>query len=204
MEEYKILDVKQQALQDTVIGKYAEHIYDAHKKKYGDRAARAVIERSVKIYAESQKQIEDMSVNNNILLVGKVQSGKTSNLEMLSAIAFDNGYNMLIIYGGYDNTLLEQTTSRFRKTFGIEDMGERGKPILLSTAAPNELAALNNDILEELIEEEKPVIITAMKRPNALEKVNNALKKLDTSKIRAYIIDDEGDQASLNTSKDKR
>ena len=61
MEEYKILDVKQQALQDTVIGKYAEHIYDAHKKKYGDRAARAVIERSVKIYAESQKQIEDMS-----------------------------------------------------------------------------------------------------------------------------------------------
>lgn len=203
MEEYTIIDVEQQVSHDTVIGKYAEHILDMHKKKYGDRAAQAVIERAVRIYAESQKQVENASINNNILLVGKVQSGKTSNLEMLSAIAFDNGYNMLIIYGGYDNTLLEQTTGRFKKTFGIEDMGERGKPILLSTAMPNELAALNNDILEELIEEEKPIIITAMKRPNALDKVNTALKKLDASKIKAYIIDDEGDQASLNTSKDK-
>lgn len=203
MEEYTILDVEQQVSHDTVIGKYAEHILAMHKKKYGDRAAQAVIERAVKIYAESQNQVENTSVNNNVLLVGKVQSGKTSNLEMLSAIAFDNGYNMLIIYGGYDNTLLEQTTGRFKKTFGIEDMGERGKPILLSTAMPNELAALNNDILEELIEEEKPIIITAMKRPNALDKVNIALKKLDALKIKAYIIDDEGDQASLNTSKDK-
>lgn len=177
MEEYTIIDVEQQVSHDTVIGKYAEHILDMHKKKYGDRAAQAVIERAVRIYAESQKQVENASINNNILLVGKVQSGKTSNLEMLSAIAFDNGYNMLIIYGGYDNTLLEQTTGRFKKTFGIEDMGERGKPILLSTAMPNELAALNNDILEELIEEEKPIIITAMKRPNALDKVNTALKK---------------------------
>lgn len=203
MEEYTILDVEQQVSHDTVIGKYAENILAMHKKKYGDRAAQAVIERAVKIYAESQKQVEDLSMNNNVLLVGKVQSGKTSNLEMLSAIAFDNGYNMLIIYGGYDNTLLEQTTGRFKKTFGIEDMGEHGKPILLSTAMPNELAALNDDILEELIEEEKTIIITAMKRPNALDKVNTALKKLDASKIKAYIIDDEGDQASLNTSKDK-
>ena len=108
MEEYTIIDVEQQVSHDTVIGKYAEHILDMHKKKYGDRAAQAVIERAVKIYAESQKQVENASINNNILLVGKVQSGKTSNLEMLSAIAFDNGYNMLIIYGGYDNTLLEQ------------------------------------------------------------------------------------------------
>ena len=68
---------------------------------------------------------------------------------------------------------------------------------------PIHLASLNNDILEELIEEEKPIIITAMKRPNALDKVNTVLKKLDALKIKAYIIDDEGDQASLNTSKDK-
>ena len=203
MEEYTILDIEQQVSHDIVIGKYAEYILAIHKKKYGDRAAQAVIERAVKIYAESQKQVENESMNNNVLLVGKVQSGKTSNLEMLSAIAFDNGYNMLIIYGGYDNTLLGQTTGRFKKTFGIEDMGERGKPILLSTAMPNELAALNNDILEELIEEEKTIIITAMKRPNALDKVNTVLKKLDAFKIKAYIIDDEGDQASLNTSKDK-
>ena len=203
MEEYTIIDIEQPVSHNTVIGKYAEYIYAMHKGKYGNKAAQTVLERAVKIYADSQSQIENKSMNNNMLLVGKVQSGKTSNLEMLSAIAFDNGYNLLIIYGGYDNTLLEQTTGRFKKTFGIENMGDPGKPILLSTAFPNELAALNDDILEELLEEDKPIIITAMKRPNALEKVNSALRKLDASKIKAYVIDDEGDQASLNTSKDK-
>ena len=52
MEEYTIIDVGQQVSHDTVISKYAEHILDMHKKKYGDRAAQAVIERAVKIYAE--------------------------------------------------------------------------------------------------------------------------------------------------------
>ena len=51
------------------------------------------------------------------MLVGKVQSGKTSNLELLTALAFDNGYNILVIYGGYDTSLLKQTTERFMDTF---------------------------------------------------------------------------------------
>lgn len=202
MEEYTI-EFDQPHESKTIIGKYAEFILSKHKEKYGDKAAQTILERAVRIYSESQEQIESKYMNNNVLLVGKVQSGKTSNLEMLTALAFDNGYNFLVIYGGYDNTLLDQTTGRFKKTFGIEDNGQKGKPVLLSTANPNELAALNDDILEELIEEEKPVIITAMKRPGALEKVNTVLGKIDRSKIRGYIIDDEGDQASLNTSKNK-
>lgn len=202
MEEYTI-DIEGGHDNSTAISRYAQYILGMHKSKYGDIAAQNVLERAVKIYSESQTQVESDNMNNNVLLVGKVQSGKTSNLEMLTAIAFDNGYNFLIIYGGYDNTLLDQTTGRFKKTFGIEDNGQKGKPVLLSTSDPNELAALNDDILEELIEEDKPIIITAMKRPNALEKVNAVLRELDLSKVKAYIIDDEGDQASLNTSKNK-
>ena len=50
--------------------------------------------------------------NHNSLLVGKVQSGKTSNLELLTALAFDNGYNFLLILGGYDKDLLRQSFKR--------------------------------------------------------------------------------------------
>lgn len=202
MEEY-VIDIQQTPNTNTAISKYAQYILNMHKGKYGDSAAQTVLDRAVRIYSESQEQVVSEGIKNNVLLVGKVQSGKTSNLEMLTAIAFDNGYNFLIIYGGYDNTLLDQTTGRFKKTFGIEDNGQKGKPVLLSTADPDELASLNNDILDELIEEDKPIIITAMKRPQALEKVNAVLKELDLSKVKAYIIDDEGDQASLNTSKNK-
>ena len=73
MEKYTIIDVEQSVSHDTVIGKYAEYIYAMHKGKYGNKAAQTVIDRAVKIYADSQSQIENKSMNNNMLLVGKVQ-----------------------------------------------------------------------------------------------------------------------------------
>lgn len=203
MEEYAIVSDHQTTEFNARIGKYASRILELHKNKYGEDAAHTVLSRAVSIFSDAIQQVHDESKNNNVLLVGKVQSGKTSNLEMITGIAFDNGYNLMIIYGGYDKTLLQQTTGRFKKTFEIENMRESGKPILLSTDNADELAALNDDVIDELFEDNKPIIITAMKRPVALEKVNKVLKKLSPEKIRAYIIDDEGDQASLNTAKNK-
>ena len=203
MEEYTIVTENRDNGQNTRIGVYAKHILEMHKKKYGETAATTVLDRAIRIFSESQKQLADGDINNNVLLVGKVQSGKTSNLEMLSGLAFDNGYNLLIIYGGYDKTLLKQTTDRFRKTYGIEDIAEEGKPVLLSTSDPTELAALNDEIFRDLLEAGKPVIITSMKRPTALEKVNETIRKLDSNKVHAYIFDYEGDQASLNTAKNR-
>lgn len=42
-----------------------------------------------------------------------------------------------------------------------------------------------------------------MKRPAAMNKVNDLLARIDKSGLKAFIIDDEGDQASLNTKKNK-
>lgn len=42
-----------------------------------------------------------------------------------------------------------------------------------------------------------------MKRPAAMNKVNDLLARIDKSNLKAFIIDDEGDQASLNTKKNK-
>ncbi len=203
IEQYKIVSDSDREGFNARIGTYANRIFEIHKKKYGVDAAQSVLGRAVKIFSESCKQILDQNQNNNVLLVGKVQSGKTSNLEMLTGIAFDNGYNLMIIYGGYDKTLLQQTTGRFKKIFEIDNLREANKPILISTDNAAELAALSDDVIDELAEDNKPIIITAMKRPVALEKVNKVLKDLNPDKIRAYIIDDEGDQASLNTAKNK-
>ena len=43
-----------------------------------------------------------------------------------------------------------------------------------------------------------------MKRPVAMRKINAILEELDKSKFKALIIDDEGDQASLNIAKNKK
>ena len=182
-------------------GYYKNKVNQKHVNAYGDISANKILETVTSIVSRSFSQKEDINTTNNVLLVGKVQSGKTSNLEMLSALLFDNEYNLLIIYGGYDGTLLKQCNERFSGTFDVED--DEKAPIILSTTNPADLDSFNKDFFLANIEDKRPIIITSMKRPIALTKVNEVLKSIIGINFNAFIIDDEGDQASLNTKKDK-
>lgn len=186
-------------------GKYYSKIYEMHERTYGEEGANNIRDNIMKTYAESMKQINSISKNNNVLIVGKVQSGKTSNLEMFSALALDNGFNMIIIYGGYDGTLLSQTISRFRKTFEIpnETNYADATPVIFSSDDSAQLLSVDDEIIEDLLEAKKPIFIISMKRPAAMNKVNELLERINKTEINAFIIDDEGDQASLNTKKNK-
>lgn len=186
-------------------GKYFEKVHAKHKDAYGEMGAINIRDNITSTFCEALRQLEDQNMNNNMLLVGKVQSGKTSNLELFTALAFDNGFNLVIIYGGYDNTLLSQTTGRFKKTFDIptETKFEDDTPVVFSSDDSAQLLSVDNDIVEDLLEAKKPIFIISMKRPAAMNKVNDLLTRIDKSNLRAFIIDDEGDQASLNTKKNK-
>lgn len=186
-------------------GKYVKKVFEKHKNKYGNVSANKIRDNVTNIYKVCSQQVNDIKKNNNVLLVGKVQSGKTSNLEMFTAMAFDNGYNCVIIYGGYDNKLLDQTCKRFRKTFDIEeDTMSIDSPELLSTNDGKAVDALDDTLIENLTKSGKPLIFVSMKRPSALERVNEILSNSNLSNIKAFIIDDEGDQASLNTEFKKK
>lgn len=101
----------------VVQGKYYEKIHEKHVSSYGEFGAANIRDNITSTFREALIQLNTPSKSNNMLLVGKVQSGKTSNLELFTALAFDNGFNLVIIYGGYDSTLLSQTTNRFKKNF---------------------------------------------------------------------------------------
>lgn len=186
------------------LGKYFKLVHKKHIDAYTQDGADNIVENIVETYKQIHTQLESPHKNNNVLLVGKVQSGKTSNLELLTALAFDNGYNILVIYGGYDTSLLRQTTERFKKTFDVtgdvtyDDEG----PAIFTTDDSTQILGINDEIMTDLLEN-MPVIFVSMKRPAAMRKINALFKRLDKSKFKAFIIDDEGDQASLNTSKDK-
>ena len=52
--------------------------------------------------------------------MGLIQSGKTGSMEMLSHLARDNGYKIVIILSGLVGSLTEQTKERiFSSTNGI-------------------------------------------------------------------------------------
>ena len=205
MEEY-IIDNYKNEENNIRFGKYYEHVYKKHVEAYSERGADNIRENITNTFKEARRQELSPIRNNNMLLVGKVQSGKTSNLELFTSLAFDNGYNLVMIYGGYDNTLLSQTITRFKKTFNISsDMDYcDNTPVVFSSDDSNQLLSLDDEIVEDLLEANKPIFLISMKRPAAMNKINQLLSRIDTSNIHAFIIDDEGDQASLNTKKNKK
>lgn len=188
------------------LGDYFNQVHDKHIDAYGQLGADNIVENIVETYRQIQMQMSMANKNNNVLLVGKVQSGKTSNLEMLTALAFDNGYNILVIYGGYDTSLLKQTTDRFKETFNVtgEVTYDDEGPAIFTTDDSTQILSIDDEIMTDLLENNKPVIFVSMKRPVAMRKINALFKRLDKSEFKAFIIDDEGDQASLNTAKDKK
>lgn len=210
MEQYKI--IQPNSLPTIIEGEYFKRIHQKHVEVYGENGANNIVQNVRATYQKLMQQLSENEKNHNSLLVGKVQSGKTSNLELLTALAFDNGYNFLLILGGYDKELLKQSTERFGGTFeseGGDAVVFSEKPVLFTT---NEITkesvsinSLDPEFVKQLIEEKRPIIITCLKRPPAMKVALRAIIKIQesVSGIVPFIIDDEGDQASLNTAKDK-
>ena len=211
MEQYSVNRLS--STMSIVEGKYFNLIHQKHVDSYGEFGANNIVQNVRATYSKLMEQLNTgLSENHNSLLVGKVQSGKTSNLELLSAIAFDNGYNFLLIFGGYDKELLRQSTERFGKTFetvGGEDVLYSEGPVLFTTNDQTKesvsINSLDPEFAKQLIEEGRPIIITCLKRPPAMKAALKAISRIQESitGIEPFIIDDEGDQASLNTAKDK-
>lgn len=207
MEQY-IIDTSNTPT--IAFGDFYDEIHSAHIESYGQEGADNIKDNVRSTYISLIKQLSD-SKNHNSLLVGKVQSGKTSNLELLTALAFDNGYNFLVVYGGYDTDLLKQTTVRYGQTFkSDQNVLYSETPALFTTGEvtneSNSIDSLSVNFASEVIEEGRKIIISCLKRPDAMKKVNKLISDIVHANVNIvpFIIDDEGDQASLNTKKDKK
>ena len=188
------------------LGNFYRLIHGKHKALYGDNGANNIRDNIEETFKSCLIQCQNNPNNPNVLLVGKVQSGKTSNLELFTALAFDNGFDLVVIYGGYDNSLLKQTTDRFKKTFDIPNEIDysNSEPVIFSSDDSTTLLNVTDENITDFLEAKKPIFLVSMKRPAAMRKINKLLKDIDRTKIKSFIIDDEGDQASLNTEKNKK
>ena len=184
-------------------GFFVDKVFNKQKNKYGENQALKIKSRIKEIFNSCEDLMNSHDDNKNVLLIGKVQSGKTSNLEMISAFAFDNKYQCAIIYGGYDSSLLKQTCTRFKEMFDIKDVNEieSNTAELFSTNDINEndINNLDETIIKKLVLKNKPFFLISMKRPAAMNKIVKILNYIQKFNIKTFIIDDECDQASLNT-----
>ena len=135
--------------------------------------------------------------NNTGLVLGKIQSGKTLSFTSLTALARDNGYRLIIIISGRTNLLLQQTVDRLR-----EDLVKKDKKRF------NIILNADNKKYKKIFKKldskkEKLVIMPVLKHQDRISdlkdlfsepRINNLITKKSV-----LIIDDEADQASLNT-----
>ena len=139
------------------------------------------------------------------LAFGYVQSGKTLSFTTLSALARDNGYQMVIIIAGISTSLLNQSTSRLKNDLRLDFRSDRKwlgvYQTMLTPNQQNQMIGVVRDWKDDTYWEEdrKTIILTVMKNRNHLNNLIQTLELMDLESAPVLIIDDEGDQASLNT-----
>lgn len=129
------------------------------------------------------------------IVIGKVQSGKTSNFISLTALAFDNGYKVIVVFGGTKKILVGQNKARIEQYY--RELADT-EVVILDTNSNKSI--LNSEKIEQFVEMGRNVIIVALKKPIQIKRIReNVFEGSYLSDYPTLIIDDEGDEASLNT-----
>lgn len=164
---------------------------------------------------------EGTTWNRRGLVIGHVQSGKTANYTGLIARAADAGYKFIIVVAGIHNNLRKQTQQRIDEAFigrssDPEDRRNIGVGLAPGYPHPATLTNINEDFNKNTAEKSgwkindfsKPIILVIKKNVTTLTALHKWLKELNAegdgriSDVPMLLIDDEADNASINTNKE--
>lgn len=131
------------------------------------------------------------------LVVGYVQSGKTTNYSAVIAKAIDEGYQFIIVLAGMHNTLREQTQKRMEDYIGTA-YREMNQHIQLLTSP-------GADIIQDVSWSSETTSLAVVKKQSdrlqaLLELMEKAKSEGELDDVKVLIIDDESDQATPNTA----
>ena len=172
-------------------------------------------------------QQEDIIISKKGLVVGQVQSGKTANYTGLVCKAADAGFNLIIVLAGIHNNLRSQTQTRLDEGFlgfdtqntractlnqtikmgvgripGFDDAIAHSYTTSLDTGDFTKRAA-NTAGFNFYVPQ--PIVLVVKKNSSVLKNLRDWLKTHTTAgKISVksmLLIDDEADNASVNTNK---
>lgn len=136
------------------------------------------------------------------LVVGYVQSGKTANYTAVAARAVDAGYRMVIVLSGIHDSLRNQTQNRLeRELVGdqrIDLHGVNDSMAWVTLTTPTEDFQVQEG---NVLKSPGPFLAVVKKNVPILQKLDRWLESAEQflDDLPVLIIDDEADQASINT-----
>jgi hypothetical protein len=137
------------------------------------------------------------------LVVGHIQSGKTANFSALIAKATDVGYKLVIVLSGIHNALRQQTQRRLARELGLVGGGvgipEPGRQWVAFTTdeLTGDFHAGNANAA--VLQGNERVLLVVKKNATVLRRLIQWMGGNVPAPLPVLIIDDEADQASINT-----
>lgn len=172
-------------------GKY----YSGFKRIDGrgnDSALTRCIEETLQYCLDSMSTASEKSIDKPIMMLGKVQSGKTRAFTGLIALAFDNDFDMVFILTKNSKALATQTVSRMKKEFAFERHSVIVTDIMKTSAKMSGY------------ELERKNIIVAKKQKDNIPKLIEFIERHSINQNkRCLIIDDEADTTGIGYEKKK-
>lgn len=163
-----------------------------------------ILSKSIDPFKSRQEQIKSSSTG---LVIGDVQSGKTSSMQALCHLAHDNKYKIIVILSGNVGSLARQTAIRFEDlspVWGWEFIRNDDEVSLDDNALSKCKAAL--ETWDETYEpdDRKTLVITSLKLYNRINQLTEIFEDLSAytnlENCPVLVIDDEADHYSLNST----
>jgi hypothetical protein len=139
------------------------------------------------------------------LVLGYVQSGKTMSFTTVAALARDNGFRMVIVITGVSKPLFVQSETRLKNDLRLQTRPDRKWQHYSNPHANDSERRSITDTLADWDDlsvpeqERRTVLVTVMKNHAHLNNLIQLLNLLPLNNVPVLIIDDEADQAGLNT-----
>jgi hypothetical protein len=169
------------------------------KKGITDWGAANLREETEHILARCNPHDAVNNVETTHLVVGYVQSGKTMSFTGLTALALDNHYRIIIYLAGSKNNLLEQTCKRLKKDLITGDVNNRDVFKIHKSPSIDDI----DQIVGNLYQHKAILLMPILKHYKHIERLTTLFKESEVINAlgneTVLIIDDEADQASLNS-----
>ena len=161
-----------------------------------------LVEETLSIMRQCKDPKTPQASNITGLVMGYVQSGKTMSFTSLFALAQDNDYQIVLLLAGTKNNLVEQSFKRLKRDLEVEEnrtwklFSTRDKGFQLEevTRIQSELSKWRRNSRRA-----RTVLIVCMKQHQHIKHLTALLANTNLEMVPTLIIDDEGDQAGMNT-----
>ena len=140
------------------------------------------------------------------LVIGSIQSGKTLSFTTVAALARDNRYRIVIVLTGTVKILNNQSVKRLTNLLRIGSRDDFAWRLLRNPRATQGQAQDIDGIIQDWNSpigvglQPQTLLITVLKNATHLRNLTGLLRRLDLSGVPTLVIDDEADQAGLNTA----